>query len=232
MRYLLLLFALLIVSSSFLSAQTKLKVEDFVKNYKAQKNVQLIDVRTADEYQSGHIPSALNINWSERAAFDEATKKLTKEKPVFVYCLSGGRSAKAAEALTQQGFQVFELQGGWLSYQQLASAEQPAEKDKAGLSPADFEKIKTGHPLVLVDFTATWCGPCQVIKPLLLKVEKDKSLGIKVVYIDADANKGLLKTLAVQAIPRLQLFKAGKLVWDYTGAIDEKTLNSELKKHL
>lgn len=229
MRNLFLLFALFIYSSQLLFAQTKLNATDFVQAYEKQKKAQLIDVRTSDEYQAGHISKAQNINWSDRAAFDETTKKLNKKNPVFVYCLSGGRSAKAAEALTAQGFQVFELQGGYLSYQQLHDTP-AATKDK-GLSVNDFEAIKTAQHLVLVDFTATWCGPCQEIKPLLVKVEKDKSLGIKVVYIDADANKDLLKTLAVQAIPRLQLFKAGKLVWDYTGSIDEQTLTNELKKH-
>lgn len=74
--------------------------------------VQLIDVRSADEYSEGHIESAHNINYSA-SDFKEKIRHLDKEKPICVYCKKGGRSAKAAQVLKEQGFKkVYDLNGG------------------------------------------------------------------------------------------------------------------------
>jgi rhodanese-related sulfurtransferase len=80
--------------------------------YNSDGNHQLVDVRTEEEFGVSHLKDAQNIcvtmdNFKERA------KGLDKNKPVYVYCKSGGRSAKAAKILTDMGFtKVYDLQGG------------------------------------------------------------------------------------------------------------------------
>lgn len=74
--------------------------------------VQLVDVRTPEEYDLGHIDDAQNIDYFS-PTFDEDIKNLDKTKPVILYCKSGGRSAKCAEKMVEAGFvKIYDLEGG------------------------------------------------------------------------------------------------------------------------
>ena len=76
------------------------------------KNVIVLDVRTPEEFNEGHIENAVNINFMSDD-FDANVANLDKEKPVMVYCKAGGRSAKAAARLKELGFTtITDLEGG------------------------------------------------------------------------------------------------------------------------
>lgn len=78
----------------------------------AEPEVQLVDVRTPEEFNEGHIENAVNINFMSDD-FDANVANLDKEKPVMVYCKAGGRSAKAAARLKELGFKaITDLEGG------------------------------------------------------------------------------------------------------------------------
>lgn len=85
--------------------------EDFAKTI-SKKSTQLVDVRTPQEYEAGHIPGALNID-VKSADFDTQAAKLNKKKPVAVYCKGGRRSKTAAKKLVEMGFTVYELDKGF-----------------------------------------------------------------------------------------------------------------------
>lgn len=75
-------------------------------------NIQLIDVRTPEEYQSGHLKDAINMDFYAND-FEAKIAQLDKTKTVYVYCRSGGRSAKSAKQFEKLGFtEVYDLQGG------------------------------------------------------------------------------------------------------------------------
>lgn len=224
MRTIILFITLLCATPIF--AQTKLSADDFLKQAE-NKNSTLLDVRTEGEFKSGTIFHAKNVDWSKQEAFKAATAKLDKAKPVYVFCFSGGRSEGAAKALTAQGYKVYELDGGMLKMR-AGSDDGGAKK---GMSLTDFESLKLSDDYVLVDFTAKWCAPCQKMKPYLEKINKNKTQGVKVVFIDADANSSLLKDLKISAISKLQLFKKGKLVWEHNALIEEAALVEVLKKN-
>lgn len=77
---------------------------------------QLIDVRTANEFKSGHIKTATNIDYYS-SNFSNQMSKLNKEKPVYIYCRSGNRSIKAANLLAKLGFtEIYDLEGGFLNW--------------------------------------------------------------------------------------------------------------------
>lgn len=100
---------------SFLKSNTSqiksVNATDF-KTAIADKNVQLIDVRTAEEYAQGTIEKAKLIDVSG-ANFAQKTEKLDKTRPVAVFCHSGARSMYAARILAQQGFTtIYNLKGG------------------------------------------------------------------------------------------------------------------------
>lgn len=81
----------------------------------AKENVQLLDVRTAEEFAQAHIPSAINMDVNAEN-FDEMIKSLDKNKTVALYCRSGRRSKIAAEKVAKAGYRVIELNEGILSW--------------------------------------------------------------------------------------------------------------------
>ncbi|MCB0793280.1 MAG: rhodanese-like domain-containing protein [Flavobacteriales bacterium] len=73
---------------------------------------QLVDVRTPDEFATGHLEGAIGLDWAG-GILEQRMSELDKELPVLVYCASGRRSAAAASALRNDGFRiVYELEGG------------------------------------------------------------------------------------------------------------------------
>lgn len=102
------IFIFLCTICTVLLAQTDVKTIDpvaFQTKINSLKNEQLIDVRTPEEFASGHLQNAVNINFYS-SDFKEQLEKLDKTKPVMVYCKSGGRSGKAAIILKELGFTI------------------------------------------------------------------------------------------------------------------------------
>ncbi len=89
---------------------------DAFSEYIRGDNVQLLDVRTAEEFAEGHIEGAMNIDVKENSFLDNAIARLNKEHPVAVYCKSGRRSASAAKMLSKAGFKVVNLKGGIMAW--------------------------------------------------------------------------------------------------------------------
>lgn len=84
----------------------------FQEKIKAEKKPQILDVRSTQEFVTGHIENAININWNGDD-FNEKIKLFDKTKPIFVNCQGGGRSKKAADRLFSLGFKIiYELNGG------------------------------------------------------------------------------------------------------------------------
>ena len=224
---------LLIVSSCNINGQKyqNLTVSDFDKKIH-EGNVQLVDVRTPEEYAEKHLKDAVNINFNADD-FVDMISKLDKSKPVLVYCLSGGRSAKASALISKKGYtQVYNLDGGIMAW---TAAGQPVETPNGSASGAAkgmnmdsyLAKVKSDK-LVLVDFNAVWCGPCKLLKPILDNIaDKDKDKVI-IMPIDVDQNPQLSDAMHIQGIPLLILYKDGKEVWRQMGLTDEKTIRTEI----
>ena len=92
---------------------TSAQFEELIKD----SNVQLLDVRTLEEYTEGHIPGCINIDVKNEAGFPAAVDELLdKSKKIAVYCRSGRRSRTAAEILIKKGFKVYNLDKGILNW--------------------------------------------------------------------------------------------------------------------
>ncbi|HTO35027.1 MAG TPA: rhodanese-like domain-containing protein [Flavobacterium sp.] len=82
----------------------------------SENEVTIIDVRTPGEYQSGHIKNAQNIN-VQSGDFKAKMENFDREKPIYIYCRSGSRSANAGRILEEMGFkEIYDLKGGILSW--------------------------------------------------------------------------------------------------------------------
>ena len=84
----------------------------------SRPGVQLVDVRTPEEFNSGNIPGSVNINVMTGHFGEEASGLLDKSRTVAVYCRSGNRSKNAAKVLSMMGYNVVELDSGYKAWQE------------------------------------------------------------------------------------------------------------------
>lgn len=212
-----------LLCSAFASkAQTVLTPDDFEKKLTVTKDAQLIDVRTPGEYKEGHLKSSKNIDYKDQA-FKGQIAKLDKNKPVFVYCLAGGRSAAAAELLHQNGFtEVYDMKGGYLKWNTAGKAVDGVEASSVkSMTLPDFKKITTGDKIVLIDFYAKWCAPCVKMLPTVHKLTEEYKGKAKIQTINYDQNKALAKEMGIDELPAFLLYIDGKLVKRVSGELTE-----------
>ncbi|GAB3752665.1 thioredoxin domain-containing protein [Spirosoma pomorum] len=225
----LVLVVVLLTLGRFGYAQT-VAPDTFALALKKVQKPQLIDVRTPAEFGDGHLPNATNIN-SQGADFTQSLSKLDKNQPVYVYCMSGGRSKGAVEKLHELGYdQVYELKGGYLKW---ASRMMPVEgvnrsTDKAQWSTARFDSLIQTQPLVLVDVYARWCAPCKKMMPLVDKLATEMTGQLTVAKFNADTEKAMLAAYQVEDLPTLLVFRNGKLEKREIGFHDEAALRALL----
>lgn len=95
---------------------TVLSAAEFSKVIKVD-SIQLIDVRTPEEFREGHLGNALNVDFLDPETFYIEVNNLNKERPVYLYCRSGNRSGKATLKLDSLGFKsIYDLKGGYINY--------------------------------------------------------------------------------------------------------------------
>ena len=80
--------------------------------------------------------------------------------------------------------------------------------------------------LTLVDFYATWCGPCRMMHPVLEQLKKELGDSIRIVKVDVDKNEAVAMQMRIQSVPTLMIFKEGEMKWLQSGAMP----SSELKR--
>mmetsp|Transcript_14070 Transcript_14070/g.37858 ORF Transcript_14070/g.37858 Transcript_14070/m.37858 type:complete len:106 (-) Transcript_14070:471-788(-) len=94
-------------------------------------------------------------------------------------------------------------------------------KQLATKAEFDAELAAAGGTLVVVDFTATWCGPCKMISPVLEQMAKEHS-DIIVVKVDVDENSETAEACGITAMPTFQFFKNGSKISEFKGANGDK----------
>jgi thioredoxin 1 len=95
-----------------------------------------------------------------------------------------------------------------------------------------FREIIQSETPTLVDFYATWCGPCQQMHPILDKLKVKMGSDVRVVKIDVDKNQEVAATFKIRSVPTLLLFRKGEIVWRQAGGMDAKGLEQKIKNAL
>ena len=216
-------------------SQSKLNGADFAAKLDSTPNAQLFDVRTAEEFSAGHLPTAKNVDF-KKDNFLAQFSNIDKDSPVFLYCLAGGRSGSAAKILAENGFtQIYDLDGGYMRWNVEKRPVEGVKEEKevvVGMPVNEYnDLLKTDKP-VLVDFTAKWCAPCKAMYPTIRKIESEFAGRAVVKVIDIDANKTIAEHLEIKYLPLLYLYKNGEIVWKSTGAVGEKTLRDVISQQL
>lgn len=233
------LFNLFLIPLFFLSSCTigqegntkvNLGATEFAEKMKAVPAAPIIDVRTPEEFKQGHIQNAVNINWNG-SDFSAQMEKFDKSKPIFIYCLSGGRSSSASAQLKSEGFkEIYELTGGMMAWR---SAKMPETKKdavvNAGMTMKQYKSLLETDKLVLIDFYAVWCAPCKRMKPFLDEMSVEMKEKLEIIRIDSDLNPELAAELKVEGLPTLLLYKKGELVWNHLGYIEKVDLVKQIE---
>lgn len=90
-----------------------------------------------------------------------------------------------------------------------------------------FNEMINGEQLTLVDFFATWCGPCKMMHPILKQLKEKMGDDIRILKVDVDKNEALSMQYRIQSVPTLMLFKKGEMLWRQSGAM---SLNDLMQK--
>lgn len=223
MKFLPFLFLLIVLGcNSGAQSNTVQTADEFEQSIK-DKNIQLLDVRTSGEFRIGHIKGSLQANWNNEQEFIERVAALDKKRPVYVYCLSGGRSAAAATWLTENGYtKVVNLEGGFNSWKRMGK---PVDgiADTKQMTIAEYQQQIAGKDYVLVDFGAEWCPPCRKMEPIVnefLAANQE----IFFLKIDGGIHTDLMKQLNADGLPTFILLKKGVEVWRYKGVLSKDEL--------
>lgn len=181
-----------------------------------QPGAQILDVRTAGEYQSGHIANALQANWLDPREFKNRTQYLDKTKTIYIYCQSGGRSASAQTALIQAGFKVVNLEGGMSNWRM---QELPVEGlgNTVQMRVVDFKKLIQSNEYVLVEIGALWCPPCRKMQPVVDGLKQSPPKPFYFLAVDGGQDMDVMKSVKADDLPTFILYKNGVEVWRKVG---------------
>ena len=95
-----------------------------------------------------------------------------------------------------------------------------------------FQDIVNGEVPTLVDFFATWCGPCKAMQPVLDQLKNDMGENVRIIKIDVDKNPQAADKFKVRGVPTFVLFKGGEIMWRQSGGIPLQTLKDKITPHI
>lgn len=230
MKYIAILFINVLLISCASTAQPSNKDVDAAtfEQDLTKEHVQILDVRTAEEYQNGHIKNALLADWTNPAQFKDRIQYLDKSRPVLVYCASGGRSGAAAKWMVENGFTSIEnLKGGFTQWK---LQNKPAEgvPDIPQVSIDDYNTYIGSANIVLIDFGAEWCPPCRKMAPVIDEIQSELKDKFKLVKVDGGVNTTVMQQQNVAALPTFIIYKNGKEVWRKQGLVEKSELIAQL----
>ncbi|MEJ6492565.1 MAG: thioredoxin [Flavobacteriales bacterium] len=95
-----------------------------------------------------------------------------------------------------------------------------------------FNDIIKSETPTLVDFHATWCGPCKAMSPIIDQLKKKMGTEVRILKIDVDKNQEVSARFKIKSVPTLMLFKKGEILWKNSGGMDLCSLEQKIKSIL
>src|SRR5579884_4006454 len=118
------------------------------------------------------------------------------------------------------------------THRQPSAVEEHCMSNVMAVTDANFEdEVEKAEGLTIVDFWATWCGPCRMVAPILDQLATDYQGKVKVTKLDVDANIRTGSRFNVRSIPTLLFFKGGKVVDQIIGAVPKANIEAKLQQH-
>lgn len=94
-----------------------------------------------------------------------------------------------------------------------------------------FNDVINGNQLTLVDFYATWCGPCKMMHPVLEQLKADLGDSIRIIKLDVDKSGDIAEAYRIQSVPTLMLFRGGEMLWQQSGAMRLADLKATISNY-
>ena len=190
----------------------------------------IIDVRTREEFVSGHISDATNIDYYS-SDFKEKLDLVKKDVPILIYCRTGGRSSRAANIMQSFGFtEVYNLSGGigaWKDngFDVIKTREEKKNKSRK-YSAREINEFLKNNKSVILDFSTQWCVPCKKMKPVLDEISNERD--VKILTLDLDANKELSKLYNIESIPTHIIYKDNIEIFRSSGLAKKSILINQI----
>lgn len=232
------IFLVLLTGTMFFACQTETKGQQpqqvdavtFKKSIETDSNALILDVRTAEEWAGGIISGATLLDFYD-PEFQSKVLKLSKSKTIYLYCLSGGRSAQAANYLRSNQYKVVELKGGINAWNNQSfatikpegiSSNKKSEEKTIGLEA--FKKLINSDTITLVDFYAPWCGPCKQMAPYVEELINDPNKNFNIIKINTDLEKEISREYKITELPTIMVIKNGKIIKTHYGFANKEML--------
>jgi len=216
------LLALLVATGGAIKAQTivikpgELSVKEVAAQIKTQKNAQILDARSNEEYAQHHIPGAVSAD-ANAPGHEAVFKSLSKDEPTYIYAIGAARSTIVANELRKDGFKkVYVVAGGLSSWVGLGYPV-TTTKQANTLSKSQYAALSGSSQLVLIDFASRYCPTCKKLIPTLDSLKADKSFKPKIITVEEYDNPVLAHQLGIYVLPTLILYKDNKEVWRKSG---------------
>lgn len=94
-----------------------------------------------------------------------------------------------------------------------------------------FNDVINSNQLTLVDFYATWCGPCKMMHPVLEQLKADLGDSIRIIKLDVDKSGDIVEAYRIQSVPTLMLFRRGEMLWRQSGAMRLADLKATISNY-
>lgn len=206
----------------------KLSAAEFAEQIKSLPKGVVIDARTAQEFEAGHLQDAANYNVLAPEEFDQQIASLDRSIPVFVYCQSGKRSTVAANKLQAAGFNnIYELRGGIKEWRESKLNE--STETASRMTRKQFEDLLETDKPVLVEFYFSSCEDCRKLETNLRAVVKKKGDAVKFIRINTATNPVISQQLFVGTVPVVHLYKNKQLIWATSGVVKKSRIRNQLK---
>ena len=183
----------------------------------------ILDVRTSEEINAGYIPNSTFINYYDKN-FENKINLIDRSKKIYTLCKSGGRSVKAAEILSKNGFRnVYNLEGGFMRWKanKMSYDINLVNNDSSNsylISDKSLDSLIENNTNTLIYISTKWCSPCKKMEPIIDKFV-DNNSSLKVIKIDLDANAYAQERFNVKSLPALVLYENNSVVWHKNGII-------------
>lgn len=183
----------------------------------------ILDVRTSEEINAGYIPNSTFIDYYDKN-FENKINLIDPSKKIYTLCKSGGRSVKAAEILSKNGFRnVYNLEGGFMRWKanKMPYDINLVNNDSSNMdliSEISLDSLIKNNTNTLIYISTKWCSPCKKMEPIIDKLV-DNNSSLKVIKIDLDANTYAQERFDVKSLPALVLYENNSVVWHKNGII-------------
>ncbi|MCA6380246.1 MAG: thioredoxin [Cytophagales bacterium] len=100
------------------------------------------------------------------------------------------------------------------------------------MAKSSFSELIKGQIPTLIDFSAEWCGPCKMMKPILDQVKETLGDQVRIIKVDVDKNPSIATLYQIQGVPTLILFKNGEIKWRQSGVVPTENLKKIIKANM